>query len=64
MLTADFDLSEAVKVWREEGLEEGLQKGLERGRKEVARSMLAKGFALDVIMECTGLDKKALLSLR
>jgi hypothetical protein len=32
MLTAEFDLNIAERVWKEQAWEEGLQRGLERGR--------------------------------
>jgi hypothetical protein len=34
MLTAEWDMVEALKVSKEEGIEEGLEKGLEKGREE------------------------------
>ena len=56
VLTVELNLEDAVKVWKEEGIEEGIEK--------VARSMLAEGFAPETIMKCTGLDERVLLSLR
>ncbi|MDR3265502.1 MAG: hypothetical protein LBT15_05790 [Synergistaceae bacterium] len=72
MLTAEFRLEEAVKVWKEEGIEEGIAKGIEKGiekgvtkgKSEVARSMLAEGFSPEAIRKYTGLDEEVILSLK
>jgi flagellar biosynthesis/type III secretory pathway protein FliH len=34
MLTAEWDMNEALKVSKEEGWEEGIEKGIEKGREE------------------------------
>jgi flagellar biosynthesis/type III secretory pathway protein FliH len=31
LLTAEFKMEEAVKVWKEEGIEIGMERGMERG---------------------------------
>jgi predicted transposase/invertase (TIGR01784 family) len=67
MLTTEWNLEDAQKVWyeegREEGWEEGLEKGLEKGREEIARSALMKGFPVDIIRDITGLDIQTITSL-
>jgi predicted transposase/invertase (TIGR01784 family) len=60
MLTMEFKMEEAVKVWKEEGIEEGMEKG----KIEVARSMLSDGFPAETIRRYTGLDESSILSLR
>ena len=34
MLTAEFKMEEAVKIWKEEGIEEGIERGRVEGRVE------------------------------
>jgi hypothetical protein len=55
MLTTEWNLEDAQKVWYEEGREEGLE--------EVARSALMKGFPVDIIHDITGLDFQTITSL-
>jgi predicted transposase/invertase (TIGR01784 family) len=50
--THEYLIAEAKKEGRKEGIE------------EVARSMLAKGKPIAIIIECTGLDEKTILSLK
>jgi hypothetical protein len=60
MLTAEFKMEEAVKVWKEEGIEEGIEKG----KFEVARSMLADGLSAETVKKYTGLGEKELFAIR
>lgn len=48
----------------EKGRSEGIEIGDERGRKAVARSMLAKGMAVDLIAEVTGLNQAKVAGLQ
>lgn len=48
---------------RMEGRMEGMKEGKEKGKFEVARSMLADNFPVEVIKKYTGLDKNSILSL-
>ena len=48
---------------RAEGRAEGEAAGLEKGRAEIARAMKAKGIAMEVIAECTGLTAEDILRL-
>jgi len=49
---------------RQEGRQEGIQKGRQEGRQEgiqagkleIARTMLASGFEVKIVSECTGLS--------
>ncbi|MDR1649580.1 MAG: hypothetical protein LBR71_04900, partial [Synergistaceae bacterium] len=56
MLTAEFKMEEAVKVWKEEGIEEG--------RFEVAQKMLARNMSIGDIIDLTGLDEKQILAIK
>jgi hypothetical protein len=49
---------------REEGIEKGIEEGIEKGKIEVARSMLADGFAFEIVKKYTGLNERDVLSLR
>jgi hypothetical protein len=68
MLTAEFKMEEAVKVWKEEGIEEGIEqgieKGIEKGRFEIAQRMLARKMSIGEIVDLTGLDEKDILAIR
>ena len=44
-------------------VKEGEARGRAEGKAEVAKAMLNKGLAIDVIMECTGLSKKEIETL-
>ena len=52
---------------REEGLKEGEKIGIEKGEKkkamEMARSLKAKGVAINIIAECSGLSEEEINSL-
>jgi predicted transposase YdaD len=54
----------AQAIAKEEGLIEGIEKGREEGKIEVARSMLADGFAFETVKKYTGLNDRDVLSLR
>jgi hypothetical protein len=56
MLAIEFNLEDAQKVWREEGIEEGIEKGIEKGRVEMIRRMKrVGGMSLEQIAQLTGL---------
>ena len=44
-------------------LESAEQRGLKRGREETARNMKAKGLAIDLIAECSGLSPEEIAQL-
>ena len=48
MLTAEWNIEDAKKVWYEEGREEG--------REEIARNALAQGISPELVRTITGLD--------
>jgi len=57
-----------VERGRQEGIQQGRQEGLQQGRqtreKEIALSMLKKGFSLSVIAEVTGLHTPEIETLK
>ena len=65
------DVQAAVQYAREQGLEQGLEQGREQGREEgravekrqLARNMLAKGLAPDLVAEISGLSAKEVVSM-
>ena len=67
MLTTEFNLQDAILVWREEGLEEGLEKGREKGREEgreeIVLSMLRAGMTPETIAELTSLSLERIKDL-
>ncbi|MDR1134087.1 MAG: hypothetical protein LBL05_07965, partial [Synergistaceae bacterium] len=71
MLTAEFKLEEALQVWKEEGFEEGMEKGreqgiergMEQGMEKMARNLLSKGIAPDVIAQSAGMPLEKIQSL-
>ena len=73
------DVQAAVQYAREQGLEQGLAQGLEQGleqgreqgreegraveKRQLARNMLAKGLAPDLVAEISGLSAKEVVSM-
>lgn len=60
-------IDEGKDKGREEGIEIGLEKGRKEGeeaaRREMARNMRAKGIAIEVIVECSGLTPEEIESI-
>ena len=48
MLTAEFNMEEAIEVWKEEGREEGIEEGIELGKTRVLE-LLKLGYTLTEI---------------
>ena len=59
MLTAEWDINEAIKIREQEAREDGLEEGLEKGREgekiETVIKMKNEGLADDVIARVTEL---------
>jgi hypothetical protein len=59
MLTAEFNMEDAIQVWLEEGREEGREEGMEKGMEEMAekmaRNLLSRGIPLDIIAQSAGM---------
>ena len=47
---------EGKEEGKKQGKEEGLEQGLRQKARETARRMLAKGYAIDDVVEVTGLE--------
>ena len=60
MLTTEWNLDDAKKVWFEDGFEEGMEEGMEKGREErdyeIARNLKTRGHPVAEIAEITGLS--------
>ena len=55
MLTAEWDINVAKRVWKQEAWEEGREEGREEKNFETVIKMKNKGFADDVIADVTEL---------
>jgi predicted transposase/invertase (TIGR01784 family) len=55
---------EITTSYHQQGREEGIKEGIKEGKREVALAALKKGFALEDIMEITGLDREKLLEIQ
>ena len=68
MLTAEFDIRVAERIWKEEALERGIEKGIAKGRQEgiekgreeekekIVRNLLALGMNVEQIARVVELD--------
>ena len=56
IMTTKLDIIAQINYAERKAREEGAAEGETRGKAEVARNMLAKGIAADVVSECTGLS--------
>ncbi|MDR2655326.1 MAG: hypothetical protein LBC56_04525 [Oscillospiraceae bacterium] len=71
MLTAEFDMQLAKKIWEEEAREEGREEGWAYGRAEgraeeklgIARNLKGLGLPVGQIMSATGLDESTINQL-
>jgi predicted transposase/invertase (TIGR01784 family) len=57
-------MEQDVMYAREAGVEEGYEKGIQKGKIEVARNLLAKNTAFDLIAEATGLSVEEIKALQ
>ena len=64
MLTAEWNMDEAIAYVRKEAWEDGLQEGWGKRNFEIAQNALAKGYPLDMIHDITGLDFNVIESLQ
>ncbi|EGT3611410.1 Rpn family recombination-promoting nuclease/putative transposase [Morganella morganii] len=58
------DFRELVEEGIENVIEEGIKKGREEGREEVARALLQQGVDHSIIIQCTGLTREKIESLK
>lgn len=56
-------LQQGLQEGRQEGRQEGLQQGRQEARYELAKSLLAEGFALDLVKKVTKLSDLDLTEL-
>jgi predicted transposase/invertase (TIGR01784 family) len=63
MLSTEWNLSDAQKVWFEEGLEEGREEGREDEREAIARNALMEGASIEFIKKITGLDTETIKNI-
>jgi predicted transposase/invertase (TIGR01784 family) len=54
----------AIEQGRTEGIEIGIEKGSMQKQTEIAKNLLKKGLAIDLIHETTGLDIETIQSLQ
>ena len=72
MLTAEFDLEEAKKIWQEEAFEDGFEageargeaRGETRGEARLARKLLALGVPMEKIAEAAELPFEEILTMQ
>jgi len=55
---------EAIADGRAEGLEQGLEEGIHKANIEIAKRMLAKGYAIKEIVELTGFSAAEINKLK
>ena len=58
------DVMSVAEQWKEQGKQQGMQQGAMLKAQETARTMLVKGLASDLVIECTGLDLNTVLELK
>ena len=63
IMTTKLDIIAQINYAERKAREEGAAEGETRGKAEVARNMLAKGIAADVVSECTGLSVEEVQAL-
>ena len=56
-------LQERYERIKNEGKREGIREGIREGNLQTAEKMLNKGFAIEDIIECTGLTNEQINSL-
>nr|VFK67866.1 MAG: conserved hypothetical protein (putative transposase or invertase) [Candidatus Kentron sp. UNK]VFK69958.1 MAG: conserved hypothetical protein (putative transposase or invertase) [Candidatus Kentron sp. UNK] len=56
-------VQQAIENSLQQGMERGMKKGKDEGRKEVAKALLSKGIAIDVISEASGLSEEEIRKL-
>ena len=68
MLFVEFNMDDALRIAREEGLAKGLAEGKAEGKAEqalvIAKNMLNRGNPIEVIVEDTGLTHEEVEALR
>jgi len=63
MLTAEWNIEDAKKVWYEEGREEGIETGIEKGSFIIAQNLVRLGLPLETVVSATQLDPEKVKQL-
>ncbi len=70
------DVMTVAEKWEQQGVQKGIQQGIQQGmqqgmqqgrfleKEHTAKAMLTKGLSDDLVVECTGLDRGAVLKLK
>ena len=60
----EIEENKNVKIAREQGIEIGREQGIEQRNKEIAKSMLKRGYSINEIAEISGLTMEAINDLK
>ena len=60
----EIEENKHVKIAREQGIEIGKEQGMEQRNKEIAKSMLKRGYSINEIVEISGLTMEAINDLK
>ena len=60
----EIEENKHVKIAREQGIEIGREQGIEQRNKEIAKSMLKRGYSINEIAEISGLTMEAINDLK
>jgi len=60
MLNVEFNLDDAQRIWKEEGM----KRGMEKGKEEIAINLLRENLPIDLIAKSTGLTIKRIDELK
>ena len=57
-------LKEGLEKGLKQGIEQGIERGIEQAKLEDARNMINYGLDDDIIVKCTGLERKVIEKLK
>ena len=60
----EIEENKHVKIAHEQGIEIGKEQGMEQRNKEIAKSMLKRGYSINEIVEISGLTMEAINDLK
>jgi hypothetical protein len=63
MLTTEFDINVAERVWKKMAWEEGMERGLAEGMETAARNALNMGLSIEMVHTMTGLATETIENL-
>ena len=64
MLNVEFNLDDAQRIWKEEGMKRGMKEGMEKSKEEIAINLLRENLPIDLIAKSTGLTIKRIDELK